>query len=53
MGGRSVESVRISGYFGNIGINEISLVSLFNFFCWCFCFYNKCIFSLKDFIIGN
>ena len=32
MGSKSVESVRLNGYIGNIWITEISIVSLFNFF---------------------
>ena len=38
MGSRSVESVRLNGYIGNIWITEISIVSLFNFFVGVFVF---------------
>ena len=38
MGSRSIESVRLSGYIGNIWINEISIVSLLNFFVGVFVF---------------
>ena len=38
MGSRSVESVRLNGYIGNIRITEISIVSLFNFFIGVFVF---------------
>ena len=38
MGTKSVESVRLSGYSGNIWITEISIVSLFNFFVGVFVF---------------
>ena len=31
MGSKSVESVRLNGYIGNIWITEISILSLFNF----------------------
>ena len=38
MGSKSVESVRLSGYVGNIWITEISIVSLSNFFVGIFVF---------------
>ena len=38
MDSKSVESVRLSGYIGNIWITEISVVSLFNFFVGVFAF---------------
>ena len=38
MGSKSAESVRLSGYVGNIWITEISIVSLSNFFVGIFVF---------------
>ena len=38
MGSRSVESVRLNGYIGNIWITETSIVPLFNFFVGVFVF---------------
>ena len=53
MGSRSVESVRLNGYIGNIWITEISIESLFNFFVDVFVFIINVFFSLKDFIVGS
>ena len=50
MGSKSVESVRLNGYIGNIWITEISIVSLFDFVGGVFVFMY---FSLKDFILGS
>ena len=38
MGSKSVESVRLNGYIGNIWITEISIVSLFICFVGVFAF---------------
>ena len=35
---KSVESVRLNGYNGNVWITEISIISLFNFFVGVFVF---------------
>ena len=52
MGSKSVESVRLNGYIGNIWITEFSVVSLFNFFVGVFVFI-KNFFSLKEFIVSS
>ena len=43
--------MRLNGQIGKTWITEISIEYLI--FCWCCCFYNKCRFLLKDFIVGS
>ena len=52
MGGGKAECVILNGYIGKIRIIEILLVYSLLIFCWCCCFYNKCISSLNDLLLG-
>ena len=47
MGSRSVESVRLNGYIGNVWITGISIVSLFIFFVGVFVFVINVFFRRK------